>query len=237
MKKTYPHLNAPSGGYVFVVTYGRSGSTLLQNLLNSIPGYCIRGENAGTLSHLARAWQMVDDEEAMRGARASGVATDTTHPWYGAELMRPAVYGRALADVFAREILHLPKGVKVAGFKEIRYHIQPWLFRPSLQFLRAFFPQARFIFNTRNHDAVAKSGWWAEIPKATVLAKLVEAETLFDAWIANHPSRCLKLHYDDYVGQPEALRPLFDFLREPFDAAQVASVLDQRLTHLHPPAG
>ena len=31
-------------GYLFVVTYGRSGSTLLMGLLNSIPGYLIRGE-------------------------------------------------------------------------------------------------------------------------------------------------------------------------------------------------
>lgn len=39
-------------GYLFVVTYGRSGSTLVQGLLNSIPGYLIRGENRGVLYRL-----------------------------------------------------------------------------------------------------------------------------------------------------------------------------------------
>src|SRR5688572_1085508 len=34
-------------GHLFIVTYGRSGSTLLQGVLNSIPGYLIRGENDG----------------------------------------------------------------------------------------------------------------------------------------------------------------------------------------------
>ena len=31
--------------YVFIVSYGRSGSTLVQGVLNSVPGYLIRGEN------------------------------------------------------------------------------------------------------------------------------------------------------------------------------------------------
>ena len=39
-------------GYLFVLTYGRSGSTLLQGILNSIPGYLVRGENRQILFHL-----------------------------------------------------------------------------------------------------------------------------------------------------------------------------------------
>ena len=34
--------------YVFICTYGRSGSTLLQGVLNSIPGYLIRGHGLYT---------------------------------------------------------------------------------------------------------------------------------------------------------------------------------------------
>ena len=234
MKNPYPHLNAPSGGYVFVVTYGRSGSTLVQNLLNSIPGYCIRGENANSLAHLANAWYVAEGEEAMRGARKSGITTDPAHPWYGAELLRPMVYGRSLADVFVREVLRLPPDTRVAGFKEIRLHTDPWLFRPCLQFMRAFFPGARFLFNTRSPAAVVKSGWWAKLPEDRVRADLRAAETLFDAWIASHPAECLKLHYDDYADQPQALRPLFDFLGESFKADQVARIMEQRLTHLPP---
>src|SRR5829696_1859856 len=39
-------------GYVFVMTYGRSGSTLLMGLLNTIPGYLVRGENDDALRFL-----------------------------------------------------------------------------------------------------------------------------------------------------------------------------------------
>jgi hypothetical protein len=45
-------------GYVFIVTYGRSGSTLLQGVLNSIPGYLVRGENRQALRHLRALMQI-----------------------------------------------------------------------------------------------------------------------------------------------------------------------------------
>src|SRR5262245_42168913 len=38
--------------YVFVMTYGRSGSTLLMGLLNTLPGYLIRGENDDAMKFL-----------------------------------------------------------------------------------------------------------------------------------------------------------------------------------------
>lgn len=232
MDDRFPNLSAVSEGFVFVVTYGRSGSTLLQNVLNTIPGYCIRGENANTLAHLAKAWHTVETEEVLRGARRNGVETPPSHPWYGAELVRPFSYGKSMAEVFTREVLHLPKGVRVGGFKEIRFHTQPTLFRPCMQFIRTFFPGARFVFNTRNHAAVAKSGWWADMHEARVYQTLKEAESLFQDWIASYPDICLKTHYDDYNGKPEALRPLFDFLGEEFDLARVSQVLQTRLNHL-----
>ena len=61
---------------------------------------------------------------------------------------------------------------------------------------------------------------------------LTEAEAQYAAYIRKYPARGFHLHYDDYVGQPEKLRPLFDFLGEPFDAALVERVLNTRLDHL-----
>lgn len=228
---SYPNLTAPEGGYVFLVTYGRSGSTLLQNLLNSIPGYCIRGENNNALFHLARSWHALVEAEPMRGMRKAGTPSDQTDPWYGAELTRPDVYGRSLADVFVREVLALPPGTRVGGFKEIRFHLQKPLFRPCMDFIQSFFPRARIVFNTRNHDAVAKSGWWSKMDPTRVARELNEAEAMFAAYLADFPGHSLKVHYDDYNGNPEALRPLYDFLGERFDEAAVRRMLGSRLTH------
>jgi hypothetical protein len=49
-----PHLNDLPNlkGSVFIVTYGRSGSTLLQSMLQTIPGIHLSGENYGALLKL-----------------------------------------------------------------------------------------------------------------------------------------------------------------------------------------
>ena len=46
--------------YLFTLTYARSGSTLLQNILNSVPGVLFRGENAGALNGLYSSWAGVE---------------------------------------------------------------------------------------------------------------------------------------------------------------------------------
>ena len=224
-------------GHLFIVTYGRSGSTLLQSLLNSIDGYCIRGENYAALMHLCRAWEVIADGEAMRGHRTDGAPTGPDHPWYGAELVDPEALGHALAGVFTREVLRPPPGTRIAGFKEIRFRVFRAQLERYVDFLTRFFPGARFIFNTRDHDAVARSGWWAQMPAEQVRRKLAGAEEGFARMRAVlDPARHITLHYDDYAGRPEALRPLFDWLGEPFDAARVGRVIERRLTHSGTPA-
>ncbi|WP_068119248.1 sulfotransferase [Tropicimonas marinistellae] len=231
-KQKLPFLMAPEGGYVFVVTYGRSGSTLLQNLLNGIHGYCIRGENNEVALHLGSAWCAMKDFAPMRGVRGKGDPTEPSHPWYGAELTDPNTFGRVLADAFVREILKLPPGTRVGGFKEIRYLTPRREFIQQMRFLKTVFPNPRFVFNTRDHEAVARSGWWSECDPAEVKETLARAEDNWDIFIANNPACCLKLHYDDYIAHPEAFDALFDFLGEDRDPALVARVLGTRLNHL-----
>jgi len=150
----------------------------------------------------------------------------------GANVVHGGVY-MAFADTLGARgtIMNLPDGTRVAGFKEIRYHtVAP---RPMLpiQFMARFFPKARFILNTRSHAGTMQSGWWATMKPETVTRELRSAEALFDGIAAEYPDRSLRLHYDDYAGRPETLRPLYDFLGEPFDAARVAAVMGERLKH------
>ena len=66
----------PDLGYIFIVTYGRSGSTLLQGILNSIPGYLVRGENRQALRHLYAFHTAAVQERRRqrRGQHAAGPA-------------------------------------------------------------------------------------------------------------------------------------------------------------------
>ena len=228
--------------FVFIVTYGRSGSTVLQNLLNRLPGYLIRGENENALMHLVRSWASVGLSRSGEKARQRDVATLPHQPWYGIEDVDGDAYGRALADLFIDSFLKPAPDTRVCGFKEIRWHMghPPNLrgqsfFEIQLDFMRRFFPDAKFIFNTRDLDEVLASGWWPSKNPKLSRAALERANDLYKAYQAAHPECCLTLDYSEYKGNPEGLRPLFDFLAEPFDLGLAQSVLDQQLMHLQRP--
>jgi hypothetical protein len=216
-------------GYLFVVTYGRSGSTLLQGVLNSIPGYLVRGENQQLLRHLHQFHRVGTEQRRKRRAsrRRRGLPASGTvpaNPWFGMEDFR----GRAAlvgARRLALETLLRPEpDTRVVGFKEIRWS------RPDVAsyvaWLREVFPGARFVVNTRNLDDVAQSRWWAEDPDSR--DELAEVESRLLALVDELGEAAFHVHYDDYVADPAALRPLFDWLGEEWDEEQVRSVLEVR---------
>ncbi|NQX94486.1 MAG: hypothetical protein HRT64_06140, partial [Erythrobacter sp.] len=82
--------------HLFVVTYGRSGSTVLQKLLNSIEGYCIRGENGGIVQDLAAAARTLERTQAQFGE----FDKSTGHPWYGLSEIEPGAFATTLAESF-----------------------------------------------------------------------------------------------------------------------------------------
>lgn len=216
---------------VFIITYGRSGSTLLQNMINAFPGYIIRGENNNILLHLVRSWH---DLYVFHPQKIARMKTNTLpcDPWFGYEIIDPDHFGKELAGVFMRQVLRVPPNTRVAGFKEIRWHQEPELFTPTLEFLRRYMPEARFVFNTRNHADVCHSGWWRKWPEDLVRKQLEGAESLYLAWRNAHPECSLAMHYDDYTRSVEAWSPLFEFLNVPFQGQLVKQILDHKLTHM-----
>lgn len=219
---------------VFVVTYGRSGSTLLQNMLNTMQGYCIRGENDNLIVPLAYAWHKAAASQEIRTRSKPDQPTAPHHPWYGVEEIDIEGYGRDLAQGFISQILKPPAGTRAIGFKEVRWGAHPDQLHIPLDFMKRFFPSARFIFNTRNHDAVSRSGWWSQQKSQDVVTHLSKVEAAMMAWHDKNPDCSLHLHYDDYVANPQVFRLLFDFLHEPWDETLVTSVLAHRLEHLKP---
>ncbi|WP_449046098.1 sulfotransferase [Paracoccus versutus] len=240
----YPDLHAPKDGYVFVVTYGRSGSTLTQSLLNSIPGYCIRGENGNLLYHFAQAANVVSSwdnytwrqEQKIKPQENRHISLRDTlgtpkDPWYGAENVDADHFSRAMMDLFVRDILKNPEGVRVSGFKEIRFHEDKKFFQAYLGIVKKYFPKARFIFQTRDHESVSKSGWWKNREKSDVIAMVKGANSMYGEFSKRNPGICYTIEYERYAEGASYVSEIFDFLEEKPDWEKVSAILGKKLTH------
>jgi len=214
--------------HVFIVTYGRSGSTVLQRILQSIDGYFIRGENNNTLFPLFLAYRRAFEARHGHG-NSDHHASD---PWYGANNIDPETFAQNLVELFVRDIVQPPTSARVVGFKEIRFHeAGEDLFEPYLDFIAANFPASKFIFNMRRWQDVAKSSWWATMDPSRVRAIIEDADKMYTNYAAKHPETSLVMQYESFVGNPDAFAPLFAFLGEPYKPDDVAELLGDRLLH------
>lgn len=195
----YPNLK----GCIFIVTYGRSGSTLLQNLLMTIEGATIRGEDH-------------------RGPE---------HPWHGADQMRPVKFGASLVDAFVENVLAPPTDALWFGFKEIRYNALGDDFPMVMDFMHHHFKNAWFIFNTRNADDVTRSGWWKDWDRDDVVRLVEGMDARFADYAAQYPDRAFLVNHADFCDDPLGLEPVFDWLGEPIDPLKTAAVLARRLEY------
>ncbi len=209
----------PDLSYLFVVTYGRSGSTLLQGILSATPGVMIRGENGGVLQQLFTFHDTVRGHQT-RLARPEPLPP--THPWWGVDGYPETTALRELRLLMLETVLRPAPDTRVVGFKEISW--LPERLPDYLGFVRAVFPGARFILNTRNLDDVAQSKWWADRPDAR--SELTTMEEQYVEAVTDLGDAAYRVHYDDWVADPSALRGLFEWLGEDFDEARVRAVMD-----------
>ncbi|UHD14546.1 sulfotransferase [Thiocapsa bogorovii] len=212
--------------YVFIVTYGRSGSTLLQAVLNSIQGYCIRGENNLAILPLYRSTQRL--LKAKQDYRVKPIPSN--HPWYGLDNIDLDRYTRSLVDAFVTNVLIPPADCRVCGFKEIRYYAAEEI-TELLDFFRTAFTDSRIVFNTRDALAVARSRWNAKMDQAAVVESVHRMDAVFADYQAKHPEQTYLVLYDQYAKDPSKLEGLFDFLGEAFDPVIVGRVLSEKLMH------
>ena len=198
---------------VFIVTYGRSGSTLLQGLLNAIPGYRIYGENAGFM------FKLQDSYEALLSAHkhlANPKNDNESQPWFGSSRFDTESVTREFRK-FVNTMLfrpHLDPPHKVFGFKEIRFNnMQHENIDKYIQFMRRLFPETAIIFNTRKIEDVVKSGWWRNSYWSGLPAQLAEFHEFCGYYSEKNPDHAIHVTYDDLIlADRKEVRRLLDFL-------------------------
>jgi hypothetical protein len=202
---------------VFVVTYGRSGSTLVQGLLNSLPRTLMRGENNFYVLPLYRAMASV---RAFRKQHMKHNPKGSHTAFYGLHEIKPASFVTSTHDLMTRHMLGSvpPSEVDVLGFKEVLWHrVRPEETEGFFDFFDQVFPGCQYVLNERDLDKVVGSGFWQSQDKDEVLEAIHRVEEIQEFLRGTRTDRVLDLRYElltseDRAVSDEQLRRLAEFV-------------------------
>ncbi|WP_135468419.1 sulfotransferase [Crenalkalicoccus roseus] len=187
---------APPGALLCLLATGRSGSTLLQRLLNLHDSVVMFGEHNGLAGTLLGLWhQLFGPWAGERIARAARFVPEmlASRPiaapegwsieWANActEATALPAFRRFLEDLLFPPALRRP-GMRYWGFKEIRYG------PAEAAFLARLFPEGRFLVLLRDPVAIQRSraatgAWYPGLDAAQAAAAMHrEFQALCDAW-------------------------------------------------------
>ncbi|MGH3506762.1 MAG: sulfotransferase [Nocardioidaceae bacterium] len=226
--------------YVFVVTYGRSGSTLTQGLLNTMPGALVRGENDFYILHLYRAWAGV---RRFRRQYAAGAAKQgAKSAFYGLDEIKPDDFVDSARELVLKELHGSSErsDLELLGFKEVLWHrIRPKETGSFFEFFERIFPDALYVLHRRDLGQVSTSGFWRRQDPSEVDRSLHRVEEIQEYLQETRPERTVETQYERYISSDpdvveKELRTLAEFVTGECDDTLLAN-LKQTMTVGHGP--
>lgn len=207
---------------VIILGQGRSGGTLVQRVLNTVPNSYIAGENKNFWYHIFqayKAWEYIPiyENEIAKTKKQKpfsyNTKTDAYKPcWWNREYdftkFNTTIYFRRLFDDHYQ-------GANFRGFKEIRFPEDEKEFNEYLDWFRLLFPNIYFIFTVRDIKTIVNSGWWSIDDKETLLNQEKLLRSRKDAFIVEFENQ-------DWKG-------LFKYLDLEYNEKEVQRILNKKL--------
>ena len=212
---------------ILIITYGRSGSTLLQGILNTIPSCIIRGENYNFVFDLYNAYKKIKKAKNMELPSADNF-NRPSHSWYGANNLNEEVYLSAQKSLLKNMLIAETDNI-FYGFKEIRYfNINVFNeLEDYLNFMELIMDDVAFVFNTRNPKDVANSSWWKKYDSSVLIPRLEKANKKFEE-ISQKRKNAFIISYENIVNNIDAKKNLFKFLAVEYNQEEIDSILNKK---------
>ena len=147
---------------ILICATGRSGSTSMQRIINTIPNSNICGENLGAINSLLEFYRRIKTTTfehvpgRLNPANYDDILSQNIKPaWYNSYNFQQTV---SMIKVLIISLLKKNENNKLWGFKEIRYD------NGDINYIKDFkelFPQTKIIIHIReNIKAQSESGWF-----------------------------------------------------------------------------
>jgi hypothetical protein len=213
---------------ILIVTVGRTGSTLLQGILNTIDNSLITGENFGIFINYWKAYKSFNETiiESKKNKH-----NDTRSAWYNPQLDRQKFVCSLRTS--ALSMLDPNNTYDVIGFKEIRYDkdfIERQDLKEYLDFLQyVLFQNTYVIFLTRDSEDVIKSrNKLKNSFKESDINNLESLNSFFNCITNLSGNRRFIIDYSDLTVNNSKIKELFDFIDEEFNEDLINKVLNKK---------
>ena len=230
-----PQSSAASPRFVFVVTYGRSGSTLTQGMLNTLPRTLVRGENNLYLLPLYRAYNGLKTfAEKFAGAGAA----KPTSAFYGLRETDLDGFADAVRGLVEHQLLGStdPGEVDRLGFKEVLWHrIKPAEWADFFAFMDQAFDRPKYVLNRRDVAMASTSGFWRKKGPGVAERQINRVRKLQDFLRESRPEQCFDTQFEDMTSDDREvagrqLRGLAEFVTGGCDDELLAALFTTRET-------
>ena len=211
--------------FILICAVGRSGSTLLQRIINTIPSADIRGENGNIILHLLRAYQSLDSPMLINNNKpyTEYLNHNIKPAWYN-NFDKASMQNGIKALIM--QYLNKDNSSKILGFKEVRYNTYDDI--NTLLTFKKIFPSTKIICHIRNDiESQSKSAWFSKDPDP--IANIVNRSNILKQFQENNKDVYLSTYEDMF--DMKKLRNLFRFLNKEssFDVAKINDVLSVNL--------
>ena len=215
---------------VLICATGRSGSTTMQRILNTIPNSNICGENFAAINSLLEFYRRL--KHALVNLIPGNInptnyenliATNIKPSWYNSFNFKEIVYNIKL--LITNMFKNLPT-TNVWGFKEIRYEGE------NIKYIKEFkelFPQTKVIIQIReNIVAQSKSGWYKNNKKAVL--ELHKQNNLLIDFYNKNKSYCYFTTFEKMFDKNN-IKNIFNFIdcSEHYDEKKIDEILKNNI--------
>ncbi len=212
---------------IILACQGRSGSTTLMRIMNSVSGCNICGENWNMIGSLLDFY-----ENMKRTTRQPGYTREYNGnsfcSWYN--VFDPV----ALTEDVKKLIRAVYESERFDhwGFKEIRFGLEDYgLMETRLNNFAELFPEVRIVFLVRNDvESQLNSGWWAD-DKEESRKILNDQLRNFSRYSQTYPLRSYMLSMESMLKLDDSFRGLSDFLGIKFDEGKISDILRNKVDY------
>jgi hypothetical protein len=215
---------------VLICATGRSGSTTMQRIINSVPNSNICGENFGAINSLLEFYKRIKTTTFdyvpghLRPASYEDIISKDVKPsWYNSYNFQQTV---SMIKILIASFFKNKEATNMWGFKEIRYD------NGDIKYLKEFkelFPQTKVVIQIRgNITAQSQSSWLKKDKNALQYLNTLNNE--FYNFYNQNKEWCYFTTFEKMFDM-ENIKKIFEFIdcSQYYDQSKIKQILDNNI--------